>query len=559
MRKFKNWGLVNAILLLLVMLTACDDDFNTVGAEIIKGVGFEKGVFTSSPRAYTQTIEKVQTSNLPYYYLGNFNDPTYGLSEYDLLGQVIPRNFPVDFGDIESLDSVILYLPYLNTIDTPANTEENTTATYSLDSIFGNEQAAFGLKVFKSNYFLRDTNVGNENTDEPNNSRQRYFSSDLVPIDSQISNENSLLFEQNNLKLSAAAIRNDVQDGDDADMDKDITFLEPGLYIKLPTTIFDDLFLKPDNLTSEFSNRNNFVNFFRGIYFDFIKQSDDVLFAVNLANSNLNLYYTEERKEDDSEEVIKEVKSVSLGFTGNNVNGILETPSLEIPDANVVEGDTNLYIKGGPGSYAVIDLFSRRVVVDENNEPVLDNNGKIVFTNDTSTNSIPEIDFLREQNWIINNAALRLYVNQEALELQGTIEPDRIYAFDKETGQRLVDFCNDLALNELTITNHLPPLERGTDDKGVFYEINVTSYINSLIQEEEDSDLIGIAVSQNVTIESGANCVPTTPAQTGDSDVLVPFSSVISPKGTILYGNTQQVPADKRLRLTISYSQSIRE
>ena len=551
MDRIRNWRFIGIILSSLFLCIACDDDFNTVGSEIIKGVGFEKGTYVTSPLAYTEKIEKIQTSGLPFYYLGNYNDPTYGQLEYDFLGQIVPGTTPINFNIEPVIDSVILYLPYFSTITEAAVTEDNKPAKYSLDSIYGNLNTPFDVKIYRSNYFLSDfsTNVDNEPGE-----RQVYLSDFIASVDNDQLTGSLLNTTETSFTVSSDAITVISEDGEDADSDPDITFLPPGLNVKLENdNLFNEILLERDD-SPELSNRNNFLNYFRGLYIDF-SADGNVLLPLNTQNANLTVYYKE--KITDTTEIRSE--SLSFGFSGNNINGILETPTLEIPDANVVEGDRNLYVKGGPGSYAIIELFSKRVVVDENNEAILDEDGNFIITDDNTTNSIPEIDFLRDQNWIVNNASLRFYVDQDRLKEQGTIEPERIYVFDNETGQRLVDFCNDLAINQTGVTRHLSPLVRGTDDKGLYYDVNLTSYVNNIIQNGEDANQLGIAVSQNVTIESGSNCEPVPVAETGNQDIQVPFSSVISPEGTVLFGNTQQVPVDKRLRLTVSYSQSIRE
>ena len=60
-------------------------------------------------------------------------------------------------------------------------------------------------------------------------------------------------------------------------------------------------------------------------------------------------------------------------------------------------------------------------------------------------------------------------------------------------------------------------------------------------------------VSQNVNIF--ANAVGFTPSSTEDE--IIPFSSIISHEGTVLYGNGSNVPEDKRLRLEIFYTEPI--
>ncbi|UZO82161.1 DUF4270 domain-containing protein [Aquimarina sp. ERC-38] len=580
---------IGVVTLFSLLIISCDEDFNSVGSEVINGIGFENRTYISKPLAYTIDVGEVQTNGLPYYSLGTYNDPTYGALEYDFLGQValplstdpnstLPLTF--DFDNVKTFDSVVLYLPYFSRVTEPANTAENSPAEYDLTIGYGDNTAVFGLNIYRSNYFLSNFDP-QQNENGQIGDRRAYFSNDLIEFESSLKFEPISTFEvivnredstrqfkeKNDFLVSTEAIANLLPDDNDEDLLPSLTFLTPGLYVHLDTLKFNEFFLKEDVNFPSPNNRNNFLNFFRGLYVDFEKKSDnkDVLFAINTSNASLNFYFTEVFKRE-SKDSIGAPKTISLRFNGNNINGIQEKPSFTIPDANVVDGDANLFLKGGKGSYATIELLSDRIIVDENENAVLDENGNFQITTENLANSIPEIEFLQSQNWIINDAKLRFYVNQDALRGQDTLlEPERIFIFDLETGARLTDFCNDIALQFPNVENHLPPLERDNNGNGVFYDVNLTNYLNNVLLGNENLSTLGIAVSQDVSRESindvdrGIVCGPLTPREVKNSERIITATSVISPEGTILYGNTQEVPEDKRLELIISYSQSIRE
>lgn len=544
-----------AILAVIFSFVACDEDFNTVGSEVITGVGFERETYVSTPIAYNREVESVQTSGLPYYFLGTYEDPVYGRSNYDILSQVRPSDFTPDFKETDKLEGIYLELPYFST-RTNTTPDENGDNTYRLDSVYGNQPTK--VSVYRSNYFLRDFEITGDND------RKRYFSDDISEFGEEV--ESILLGADSTFVPSPAEIKLERPDGDDTDTLPDIERLTPRLRIKLEDNLFE--ILKKGEAEGAFANPNTFTNFFRGIYIKSESESTDGnLFAFDLRNAQIKIEYT---KEDKPEELL----NFSLNFFGgadnnrillNAVNGIeKENTDVIIPEPDTEKGNENLYLQGGAGSYAVIELFGRQVATDENGDFRTDQNGKPVFLSsaNTSSDAKTELDFLRSQNWLVNNAMLKVYVDQDKLGAGGDNEPDRIYIFDVESGIRLADFCADPTLASSTARNavvrHLSALNRGTNDKGEFYEINIPRHVVNLLNSSTNTTKLGIAVSQNVLGELSdvQNCLPAAVGTTED-DEIIPFTSIISPRGTILYGNTEEVPEDKRLQLEISYSKPV--
>ncbi|MCB0464526.1 MAG: DUF4270 family protein, partial [Aequorivita sp.] len=71
-------------------------------------------------------------------------------------------------------------------------------------------------------------------------------------------------------------------------------------------------------------------------------------------------------------------------------------------------GEENLYLRGGDGIISVVELFGK----DNDNNGVAD-----------------ELQVLRDKKWIINEANLIFYVNQDLMVGDGT-EPERIMIYD---------------------------------------------------------------------------------------------------------------------------------
>jgi len=549
-----------ATVVFVLTLYSCDDDFNSVGGEIIGDVNFQDDQYSAFPVAYSKKFDRVRTSNLVREVsgtqssfhanlLGVYNDPIYGQSVYSFLSQLqLPTAVPSSFTNTVRLDSVVLNIPYTSTqtaseqvqvmLDQERTVTE-TAATYQLDSIYGSRE--FRLSVYKSDYFLRDV-------DPITSQRQAYYSDD-IGVNFGTSVEGTLLYSNPAFVPSPEEIILRNLDPNNPSFVVDRTRVSPRLRVKFDEDIknlFNDLFVSKAG-SPELSNANNFFNYFRGIYVkaEPISTTDSGLLYLNARSANIVLHYSFEV--DNTTPTERQEAELLLSF-GNNVINSVETefnPALEeqLRDENQdkVQGEENLYLKGGgDGSYAVIDLF----------------NGTVVNENGEEEN---ELSFLRRQNWLINDANLKFYIDQDKVNPGGDSEPERIYIFNTETGTVLADYGFDISIGLIntqspinSVLNHLGRISRDSDEKGEFYTIKLTQHLIDLLENEEvENAKLGLCVSQNVN--STTNSIGDTPIV---KDEIIPTSSIVSHEGTILYGNTENVPEAKRLKLEIFYTES---
>lgn len=577
---------ITAIVTVICTIVSCDDDFNSVGSEVIGDVNFEDKEYTSEPVAYSKRFVKVQTSGLPNNLIGVYNDPVYGESTYKMLSQVIPERLNPTFGEGAVLDSIVVSLPYYST-RTATNTEgEVAVNTYELDSVYGSEP--FRLSIYKSDYFLKDSDITvDPGTGEVTEDRQVYYSDDIPSFGMTV--EGRLIAAVENFEPSEKENILVTEDGTDEGDDPDVSTIPPRARIAIlsidaaaaaevlnPNPNPDPMNIQEDDKTIvdqgiinyfteqfldkegsiELSNTNNFNNYFRGIYFKAESNSaNGSLVFFDRVNANITLHYSfdtevvdtdDEDNDDDTTDTItvREPGSLALTFSGNIVNGIdfdfdADTAA-DLNDQDEVDGEDNLFLKGGEGSFAVIDLFNKDVT-NENGE------------------SENELDFLRRQDWLINEASMKLYINQEKV-VSGDTEPERIYIFNLETGAALIDYFIGESANDTnpvqSRTQHLGRISRDSDDKGEFYKILLTRHIIDILNEGEDNVKLGLSVSQNVNITANAQGFTSMAAIMEDEDEIIPFSSIISHEGTILYGNGSEVPEDKRLKLDIFYTEA---
>ena len=525
-----------AVLFVFTLMLSCENDFQPLGSNIVDSTNFKSDSLSLPVTTYTKRFFDtlgVQTNSTSVGSIGIYNDPVYGTTTASSLSQVVlSRSNPV-FGDNVVLDSVIFSMPYFSTssIDAEGNTE------YTLDSVYGD--TPMNLIAYRSNYFLGD------NTPPDFEDRAIYYSNQLSDFQGI---EGDSLFAAENFVPSNKPVRTDLPAAADAeDQSAVITYTEPALRLSLGTEYWKQAIIDKGGDNVLF-NDNNFKNYFRGIYFKVqpLTNNKGSYFLYNLSATKITLYYrygTNEPTTSGTLDLQLYSTSESGGLRTISLTGLDNSFKPQITDAvgtpDMENGDEDLYLKGGQGSMAVIDLFGP----DDNND------------------GIPErLETLRDSTWLIREANLTFYVDQSkisALGGQNYDEPKRLYIYNLDTNQPLVDYTFEAtagASGADGITNHLGPLTRDASGKGVSYKIRITEYLKSLLNSsnENPATKLGLVVSQNVGLTSTGS-IEGTSAE--DKPNRVPFGSILSQKGTILYGN-QGADESKQVKLNIYYTSS---
>ncbi len=515
------------ILLIALGIVSCDKDFANLGTDIIGDVNFATGSITYPVITYNQDVGPVQSNALPAYLLGYNNDPNFGDFTASFVGQITPSDFNLSFGENPVLDSVVLYIPYFTRL---IDTDAEGNNTYLVDSIFGN--SPIKLSVFKNNYFLRGFNPG-----EGFNNPLTYFSDKTTSDGSSINDldlEGELLYENDAFLPDEEQIILTTYD-EELDSTTITSRLAPGIRVVLnnPNDLWESLFFEKEG-EPELSNQSNFLNHFRGLYIKAEATSENgTLMMLNIgSNASLTLHYTsdvEETSDDGGDsEGSTEPGSVTMSFNGNLVN-FVEDNFISIPPGNDVEGDAQLFLKGVQGNMAIINLFNG----DENGNS-------------------PELDDFKSNEWLINQADIEFYVDQSAMQGE---EPDRVYIYNLETNEPLVDYILDQSASSTQVNakvDHLKPLFRVDDlpdGEGIKYKIEITEHINNLFLRDSTNAKLGLVVTTNV------NSIENLTLQSANGPVMETVSGYfLSPRGTVLLGNNA-ADEDKQVKLKIYYTE----
>ncbi|MFD1062404.1 DUF4270 domain-containing protein [Winogradskyella litorisediminis] len=553
----RNFAILSAIALGFV---ACDDDFTTLNSDIINdetATNFNATSERYDVISYTDVLEPVQTSGLGLNLLGLYDDPTYGRTIASLVTQVNSGLVNPTFGSNAVLDSVVFTIPFFSTV---TGVSEADGIEYELDSVIStsNSIKPIKLSIFENSYFLRDF--------DPNldfNFSQIFFSNksasenelisasqlEAVPIavidPLEISNEEIVLTEEGETSTNVTQrLSPRIRKVWNRNTPADINVIE----------YWNTKILAQEGETV-LSNTNNFNDYFRGLYFKAEPIQDEgsmLLLNLNSQDANITLHYsfdspTVENQRDKGTYVLT-FNPTRVNFFENDFNSTFPQQ-----DGDDINGDENLYLKGGEGSLATIKLFNGDQPDDDNTTDNAFETWRKEYVN------VDEDGEFVSAKRLVNEANLIFYVNQDEIEVDdngNTQEPNRLYLYNKTNGLPLIDYSQDAenqSLPELSIRNHLGILEREeTTDKGIRYKMRITSHINNMLLNNAGNVDLGLAVSLNVNLEASLGQFG---VQTNDDEFKnVPVSSIISPRGTVLYGNATTVD-DKKLVLEIFYTE----
>lgn len=514
----------------VVFLVSCDKDFNEVGADIIDDDIHHNLIGdTIDIVAYDMPTGAVQSNNLFINQLGVYNSDAFGktVSTYVTQLQFAANTENPKFSEAAVIDTVYLYVPYFSK---KLSTDDAGKTTYKLDSIFGDVTAKLKLNVYQNGYFLRDA--------DPNatSGTQLYYSNDKAMVD--VLKVGARLNQNDEFIVSADEIVRETTikvKGEDKKIV--IERMAPGMYFELSNTVFQEKIANASG-TGNLLNNNVFKNYFRGLYFN-VEQVDNksVMAMPQFAKGVVVIKYkdypikTNGEFDTEAEEVRK---TLTLNMSGNSINFFENSYKSTFTDAitssDPVNGDKRLYVKGGDGAMAVINI----------NQAAIDD-----LKAQNKTNGV-----------LINEANLSFYIDKTAMK--DSKEPLRVYLYDLKNKKPLYDYTTDITSNTVNSKYnkivHGGIIQYGSDKKGIRYRVRLTNHINNIIKNDSLNVPLGLVVTEDITLVSNASLK--TPFTAGAVSVdKAPVSAVVNPLGTVLYGNNvPEEEKDKRLKLEIFYT-----
>ena len=598
--------IINKIFLILILifsLFSCKTEFNQNGYELLSDNILTSSSFLAPVYFENKEISDIQTNNTTHYQLGNFKHSFFGQFSSQIVSQLtIPNNpifgrFSQDVEDSQSNDpfviqenekinEVFLEIPFfvnnedsdgdgvidqfdsdpndiysdsdldgvsdfdesLNLTD-PLNVDtdsdgisdlddEDNTVVYStensqyrVDSIYGNRLSNLNLKVNELTYYL-------SNLDPDNNfeTSLKYFSSDdflSKGFYGKTLYDDQFQLDFNEIRLN---YKTDDPKTDDIDETKTIeTRLTPRLRIPLDIEFFQSKIIDKEG-SRNFSNQLDFSNYLRGIIVQITDSSDDIYLLLNFSNALIRINYEFDRYNNNLTDsdlsddfVYKDYNSFIIETNGITFNNFKKSTN-----NNIKDGDkSKIYLKGGLGHIAKIRLF----------ESDLNKNSTL-------------LDSIRNNNWLINEANLVFYVDQEEILNWDNEElADRIFLFDMDNSSVILDYDIDNSTQSLNNRNKYfygGILEY--DDNGIpyRYKFRITEYLRELLKNDdfENSDL-GLSLTSDILNKQFCSAI----LKNDSEKINIPVASVLNPMGTILVGTNPKIEnLEKKLKLEIFYT-----
>ena len=604
-------SLFKPILAILVIVNhfflSCDKEYHSVGADLLSETSLKTSSFSAPVYAYQNKLNYFQTDGLPLGQLGKIQIPGFGVSKASITSQLSYFDFPV-FGNYtqeaeeakdnpavidenEKVTAVYLDIPFfsnrddadqdgvvdlfdsdandpesdsdgdglsdidesrlnlnplsndsdndgiLDPIDQDSSNYEYENNIYEIDSIFGNRAATFDLKVYELTYFLSPLDpLQNFEKNKQYFSNTDFFEQGFVGA-KLCDTLYSLNFEE--LRFNFKEDNPDTEDIDERN--KIQTRLSPRIRVSLNTDFFQTKII--DNEGGDpLSNYENFIRFFKGIVIRADNFSDDLYMLLDINNADIKIEYdynfnnlngTLDNTSDDKIETNS--KSFSLNFNGVRFNTLNHLDLSGEIDKEVQLAQNNIpskksYINGN-GYFSTINLFDK-----PNSQGTL-------------------LEDLRKNRWLVSEANLFLYVDQEHYISSDIDIIERLYLFNYSNGSPVIDFTLDNSVNNNKKNRdkyiYGGFLEYDDLDRPYRYKFRITNHVNRLIRKDSTNYTIAISPA------NGINSIAYKRAQTSDREFInYPAISILSPLGVVLHGSGDGDEIDSsKIELEIFYTQ----
>ncbi|MDA7812864.1 DUF4270 family protein [Flavobacteriaceae bacterium] len=403
---------------------------------------------------------------------------------------------------------------------------------YELDSLIGNPEATFKLKVSELDYFLRPYDP-----DSNFEKFQKYYSNNTLPenfsgytlFDSEVKiDSNELVFYNEDDP--------ETEEDDESEVVKER--LSPRIRVDLDHDFFQTKFLDMEG-SQEISNLDNFKLYFKGLVLEAYDFSDPLLMILNFNEAEIKVVYeyqkynTQDTTDDTSDDTLDtEEADFLFKLNGINLNSFKHDPYPGYVYSAIADTVTNperVYLKGGQGIMAEIELFK-----DDNGVDVLEE--------------------IRSKEWLVNEANISIYIDKEMLSSSGgIIEPSRLYLYDLVNKAPIIDYFVDNSAGQKSYQNkviHGGIIELDDDKNGLMYKIRISEHIKNVVRKDSTNVKLGLVVSSDIS--------NTINIEVKDSEYMsfTPLSSAINPLGTVLIGPSPSAENfEKRMKLNLFYTE----
>lgn len=522
--------------LLMSLFYSCDREVSMVGEDLIGENSFSIVKAEYPVVSYNQKLGPIQSNNLEVNPLGVYDNPAFGKTNASFVTQLTLGTEGLSFAASAKIKSVVLSIPYF--VDASQTVrKEDGSSTYVLDSIYGPDKAKMKLKVYESGYYLRNLDPESQFAEA-----QKYYSNQFTDFD-QLKigtplNDAALVSENSEFFFDAAEqVTTSIVDGKET-----VTRNGPAMKLNLSAAFFTQKIIKAP--ASSLATNDAFKDYFRGLFFTVEEgASPGNMAMINFKGGSITIKYSETTDTTETE------KTLVLSLSGNTVSLLNQsntnsayTDATNPANIDQLNGDANLYLKGGEGSMSVIKLFG---------EDKFGADGISGVPNGVAD----QLDIIRKNKYLINEADLTFNLNTDAMG-SGYI-PQRVYLYDFKNNQVLVDYRETSTVSSNTKNNKyvFGGIYFKNSAGGGSYKFRITNHIRNLVKYADSTNVnIGLVVTEDIN-KSAFYALRDKAASPNKA----PMASVMNPLGAVVFGN-KLAPGDKnydkRLKFEIYYTKT---
>ena len=410
---------------------------------------------------------------------------------------------------------------------------------YEIDSIYGNRNTSFDLKVYELTYYLNNFDI--ENNFE---SYAQYFSDQdfyANGFSGQVLHDDNI-----NLNFEEVPILYYQDDPETTVIETDqVEYYEsPRIRVPLNVEFFQRRLMNFEGL-DQLKNTDNFNHHLRGLIVKADNFSDDLYMLLDISNAqvvleyNYNWYNSKGTENTDDDVIERRKKSNSLPLGGVSVNHYsYQDPNEEVQQviSSSAEGtpSNRIFLQGS--------RLTSRIKLFTENEFDLPN----------------VIHELASQDVIINEANLVFNIDKSAHDLPHDLLPNRLYLYSYNNGATIEDYNKDFTIDyNMSSVNANKyvfggMLEYDSNNKPDRYKFNITNHVNNIINKDSLNIDLGLVVNSNIE-DITLRRAFTNPQ---NNKTLIPTSVIVSPYSVVLYGShpNDSISFYKRLSLEVLYT-----
>lgn len=458
-------------------------------------------------------------------------------------------NDPLSNSDGDELTDLIEFQSQLNPLSSDSdgdgildhNDDDNATYqsgnnVYQIDSVYGNREATFNLKVYELGAYLNELDPSdNFETTQAFYSTQDYYEEGF----------SRAVLHDDIISLNFDEIRINYKEDDPETPDVDETLqvetrLSPRLRVPLDIGFFQENFIDKEGST-DLETSVNFQKALRGIIIRADDFSEDLYMLLDIQNAAVNIVYeyddyqTQGTLGDTSDDTVEKVeKEISLAFNGIRINTLKNSLFDAAVQEQLIASSNNtptnrLYVQSGT-FLGKIRLFD----IENQNENEL-------------------IESLRGQSWLINEANLIFYIDPNLASSQELLA-QRLYLFAYNSGFPLSDYVSDGSVSNFGRNSNKKIfgglLEYDDNNVPYRYKFNITDHISNIIRNDSINFDLGLVVNADIN-----NITPIKAVTESEQDLVYPLTASLNPLGAILIGSHPDASSeDKKVRLELIYS-----